>query len=155
MRVSLFTHNAKVNKELFKLGKSSAGAVLDRLQIVFEVANDSQLCEATGTPRPTLGNWRARQSVPYSLCVSVADSKGISLDWLLTGEGPMRRGEISPTSTPTNTAQEEAILSLYRSLSESDQREIQSAAEEKKRIRDIEQRLEDLTAALADVKKHA
>ena len=54
-----------------------------------------------------------------------------------------------------NSPEEDAILTLYRSLAESDKREIQSAAEEKKRIRDIEQRLEDLTAALADVKKHA
>lgn len=55
----------------------------------------------------------------------------------------------------SNSPEEDAILTLYRSLAESDKREIQSAAEEKKRIRDIEQRLEDLTAALADVKKHA
>ncbi|MDH2080338.1 helix-turn-helix domain-containing protein [Pseudomonas atacamensis] len=138
------------------MGKTSAAEVLDRLQIVFGVSSDSALCEATGTPRATLGNWRSRDSVPYPLCVSVAQSKGISLDWLLTGEGPTRRSsgvEAGPASS--NSPEEEAILNLYRSLAESDKREIQNAAEEKKRIRDIEQRLEDLTTALADVKKHA
>ena len=68
----------------------------------------------------------------------------------------MARGFSAPIAeTVVTNPQEEAILTLFRSLEEADRREIQSAAEEKKRIRDIEQRLEDLTAALADVKKHA
>lgn len=57
-------------------------------------------------------------------------------------------------ASPTNP-QEAAILALFRSLEESDRREIQSAAEEKKRIRDIEQRLEDLTEALAVARRPA
>lgn len=68
----------------------------------------------------------------------------------------MRRSDgAEGAAASSNSPEEDAILTLYRSLAESDKREIQSAAEEKKRIRDIEQRLEALTAALADVKKHA
>lgn len=138
------------------MDKKSAAFVLDRLQIALGVKNDSQLCEATGTNRPTLGNWRSRNSVPYPLCVQVAEERGLSLDWLLTGEGPMLRGvSTSNADVSSCNSQEAAILALFRSLEESDRREIQSAAEEKKRIRDIEQRLKDLTEALADTKRPA
>jgi len=55
--------------------------------------------------------------------------------------------EISP--------REQAILELFRSLGEDDQREIQVAAAEKKRLTAIEQRLEELAAAVADIKRPA
>jgi len=55
----------------------------------------------------------------------------------------MKPGEVAPV-TNANTPQEDAILSLYRALGDADRRDIQSAVEEKKRLRDIEQRLEEL-----------
>ena len=59
------------------------------------------------------------------------------------------------SETETANQQEEAILELFRSLGEAGKREIQSAAEEKKRLMDVEQRLKDLTEALADTKRPA
>lgn len=67
----------------------------------------------------------------------------------------LRSMPTAPVASPPNRPQEDAILALFRSLEETDRREIQSAAEEKKRIRDIEQRLKDLTEALADAKRPA
>ncbi|MNY82219.1 hypothetical protein D3C86_2241930 [compost metagenome] len=55
----------------------------------------------------------------------------------------------------TENMQEKAMLELFRSLGEAGKREIQSAAEEKKRLMDVEQRLKDLTEALADTKRPA
>lgn len=136
--------------------KKSLDAVLERLMTVFSVDSDSELARKLDVNRQTLGSWRSRQSIPYALCISVSEAEGVSLDWLLTGEGTIARSISAPVAeTVVTNPQEEAILTLFRSLEEADRREIQSAAEEKKRIRDIEQRLEDLTAALADVKKHA
>ena len=138
------------------MGNKSAAAVLDRLHVVYGVKNDSQLCDATDTPRATLGNWRNRDSVPYQLCVSVAESKGISLDWLLTGEGAMQRGFLdTPQAETVNSPKEEAILELFRSLDESGQRDIQSAAEEKKRLKDMAQQLSEITAMLLENKRQA
>lgn len=138
------------------MGNKSAGAVLDRLHLVYGVKNDSQLCDAVGTPRATLGNWRNRDSVPYPLCVSVAESKGISLDWLLTGEGAVSR-TATDSSHPhaVSSPKEEAILALFRSLDESGQRDIQSAAEEKKRLKDMAQQLSEITAMLHDIMRQA
>jgi hypothetical protein len=136
--------------------KKSLDAVLERLMNVFAVDSDSELARKLDVNRQTLGSWRSRKTIPYALCVSVSESEGVSLDWLLTGEGTMMRGGTSATSVGSVTSpQEEAILALFRSLEETDRREIQSAAEEKKRIRDIEQRLKDLTEALEATKRPA
>jgi len=54
-----------------------------------------------------------------------------------------------------SNSQEEAMLELFRSLNDAGKREIQSAAEEKKRLMDVEQRLKELTEALADSKRPA
>ncbi|WP_321851122.1 helix-turn-helix domain-containing protein [Pseudomonas paraveronii] len=136
--------------------KKSLDAVLDRLMTVFAVDSDSELARKLDVNRQTLGSWRSRQSIPYALCVNVSEAEGVSLDWLLTGEGAMLRGmSVVPAVSPPISPQEDAILALFRSLEETDRREIQSAAEEKKRIRDIEQRLKDLTEALADTKRPA
>lgn len=136
--------------------KKSLDAVLERLMSVFAVDSDSELARKLDVNRQTLGSWRSRQSIPYALCVNVSDAEGVSLDWLLKGEGTMLRSmPTAPLASPPNSPQEDAILALFRSLEETDRREIQSAAEEKKRIRDIEQRLKDLTEALADAKRPA
>jgi len=62
----------------------------------------------------------------------------------------LRGGDATPAATSSGLSpREEAILGLLRGLDEADQRDIQSAAEEKKRLRQIEQRLQELTNALA------
>lgn len=73
----------------------------------------------------------------------------------------MQRGEetLAPAqqaSTPSEISpREQAILELFRSLDEDGQREIQDAASEKKRLRDLEQRFKELAAAVADIKRPA
>ncbi|BCR26642.1 hypothetical protein KAM429_08570 [Aquipseudomonas alcaligenes] len=81
---------------------------------------------------------------------------GISLDWLLTGEGPMRRGEMGPAAPASaESPREQALLALWRELDEDAQREIQLAAEEKKRLKTLEQRLQELEAVVAAGKRLA
>lgn len=136
--------------------KKSLDAVLERLMAVFAVDSDSNLARKLGVNRQTLGSWRRRQSIPYALCVNLSEAEGVSLDWLLAGEGGMMKGNIALTSDDVEIDhQENAILALLRSLEESDRREIRSAAEEKRRIRKIEQRLTDLTESLEGIKRPA
>lgn len=113
--------------------------------------------EVVGIPYRTLQNYLLGEREPNAKAMTALRTHlGISLDWLLTGEGSMFRG-VSAESPDTQTVnqQEEAILELFRSLGEAGKREIQSAAEEKKRLMDVEQRLKDLTEALADTKRPA
>lgn len=113
--------------------------------------------EAVGIPYRTLQNYLLGEREPNAKAMAaIRTHLGISLDWLLTGEGSMCLG-VSTRSSETQTVnqQEEAILELFRSLGEAGKREIQSAAEEKKRLMDVEQRLKDLTEALADTKRPA
>ncbi len=55
----------------------------------------------------------------------------------------------------TLNPQEEAMLELFRSLGEAGRRELQTVAEEKKRLMDIERRLKELTETLADTNRPA
>lgn len=113
--------------------------------------------EVVGIPYRTLQNYLLGEREPNAKAMAaIRTHLGISLDWLLTGEGSMFLGVSTASSeAQTKNQQEEAILELFRSLGEAGQREIQSAAEEKKRLMDVEQRLKDLTEALADTKRPA
>lgn len=113
--------------------------------------------EVVGIPYRTLQNYLLGEREPNAKAMAaIRTHLGISLDWLLTGEGPMLLGGAAESAgAQAVNQQEEAILELFRSLGEAGKREIQSAAEEKKRLMDVEQRLNDLTEALADTKRPA
>lgn len=139
------------------MGNKSAASVLDRLHKIFGVKNDNQLGDSLKVKRSTLGNWRARDSVPYTVCVDVADEHDVSLDWLLTGIGSMwRNSEKNSISDEKgegllsgNNAQERAVLELFRSLGEADQRVLIDSIQDKQRLTVIENKLEELAVAVA------
>lgn len=130
--------------------KLNVTSVLDRLKRVTGTDTDTGLADALGVSPQTLSSWKVRDSIPYSICVSLAQERNVSLDWLLIDQGAMLRGvEVRETAPFTQQdPRETAVLAVFRSLSEDDQRFIQHAAEEKKRLRDLEQRLQDLSRQL-------
>ncbi|NMY74424.1 helix-turn-helix domain-containing protein [Pseudomonas sp. WS 5071] len=128
-------------------------SVLDKKGLSIKEAS-----ELVGIPYRTLQNYLLDEREPNAKALSaIRTHLGISVDWLLTGEGTMTGDapQQEQTGTATVNPQEEAILELFRSLGEAGRREIQSAAEEKKRLMDVEQRLKDLTEILADTKRPA
>lgn len=133
---------------------------------VVEATSDSALARAIPVNRQTLASWRKRDRVPYLECIKFSEEHGLSLDWLLTGEGPMRREEQPQPAAPAvevpegysafeMSPREAAMLELFRSLDEDGQREIQGAAAEKKRLSDLEQRVQELEAVVSDIKRLA
>lgn len=132
---------------LHKMNKSSALDVIERLKEIHSANSDTELCKAIDVNRQTLSNWKMRDTVPYPLCVQVAKKEGVTLDWLLTGEGPMHRDHPAGADTAL-TSREEALLDLFRALDDGTQREIQQVAEEKKRLKDIEQQIKELQVLL-------
>lgn len=129
------------------MNKNSVDAVLARLAGALGAKNDSELCRMLGINRQTLSSWRGRGSVPYALCIKLAEEHGWSLDWLLAGLD-RQSGMIRETSPPYANVKGRAMLDLFNSLDETAQREIQLVAEEKKRLQEIEKQLKELTAKL-------
>ncbi|WP_095149152.1 helix-turn-helix domain-containing protein [Pseudomonas sp. Irchel s3a18] len=126
-------------------------AVLARLKQITGTTTDASLSSALQVSPQTLSSWKGRDSMPYALCVDIAQTRGISLDWLLLGEGPVQR------HTPANhiehaqpdTPREHTILALWRLLNEDDRCAIQCALEEKKRLRELELKLAEMASHLS------
>ncbi|ECG4947687.1 bacteriophage CI repressor [Salmonella enterica subsp. enterica serovar Llandoff] len=135
-------------------------AVLDRLMSALSVNNDSELARALGVNRQTLASWKSRKSVPYAICINLAEDKGWSLDWLLTGNGEM----FTKSSTKTNEANEPSVpyshsdqklLELLGQLDPDVKKDLLRRAGEKQRILDLEKQMEKLTAELESIKRSA
>lgn len=124
------------------MNNKSVEAVLERLAGAVGAETDSELARRMSVNRQTLSSWRQRKSVPYANCIQVSEDWGLSLDWLLTGEGPVRR--VAGANAGSLSPKEQAILELFNDLDAEAQREIQTAAEEKKRVRDMERQLKEL-----------
>ena len=60
--------------------------IITRLKTHLDVESDAKLAEILGIPPSTLANWRRRRSLPYAVCVRIAQERGISLDWLILGK---------------------------------------------------------------------
>ncbi|WP_224788287.1 helix-turn-helix domain-containing protein [Pseudomonas fluorescens] len=126
-------------------------AVLTRLKQITGTSTDAALSSALQISPQTLSSWKGRDSTPYAICIDIAQARGISLDWLLLGEGPILRNvETNATdTTQEGTPREHTILALWRLLNEDDRTAIQSALEEKRRLRDLELKLAEVTSTLS------
>ena len=67
--------------------KINVNDVIDRLLLVCGAKNDTDYAVLRNLPRSTVGNWRRRQSVPYTECEYMFTEFGVSFDWILTGKG--------------------------------------------------------------------
>ncbi|WP_122411435.1 helix-turn-helix domain-containing protein [Pseudomonas viridiflava] len=74
--------------------KDPLTAVLARMMGYSGITTDSALSGALAVNGQTLAGWRKRDNVPYGECIRFCGTHGISLDWLLTGEGQMLRSEV-------------------------------------------------------------
>lgn len=126
-------------------------AVLTRLKLITGTSTDTALSSALNISPQTLSSWKGRDSTPYAICIDIAQTRGISLDWLLLGEGPILR-PVTTTDTDTtqaSTPQEHTMLVLWRLLNEDDRSAIQHALEEKRRLRDLELKLAEMASTLS------
>lgn len=69
-----------------------------------------------------------------TLC-KIAKASNVTLDWLLTGEGPKHQGDTHPQKEQTLPApgQEEVLLDIFRELPPTDKLEVICFAGERKR----------------------
>ena len=81
----------------------SSKEVIERLKIALKLSSDNALAETLGISKTTLSNWKSRNSIDISLLFSKCER--ISIDWLLTGNGPMLK---TKDSTQSHIADKEA-----------------------------------------------
>lgn len=119
------------------MNKFSADSVLDRLQKAMNVNSDSALSRTLGVNRATLGNWRTRNSVPYSICVDIAVQNHISLDWLLIGQGDMSF-DVKEHGTEILNTECKRLIGLFDALSVEQQQATIQFMSDKKRLNELE-----------------
>lgn len=142
------------------MNKKSLSDVLNRLMVVFKVNNDSELARSLGVNRQTLASWRKRDSIPYSLCVSIAEQRDVSLDWLLGGTGEMERelSAVSRDCTSCHQILEEVSpkarkwLEMFESLDEEGQKNILKDIEKEQQQTELRQELQELKASIERLK---
>ncbi|MBV7480624.1 MULTISPECIES: helix-turn-helix domain-containing protein [unclassified Pseudomonas] len=130
-------------------------AVLARLKQITGTKSDASLSSALQISPQTLSSWKGRDSTPYSLCVDIAQARGVSLDWLLLGEGPVLRpvAAQSVEDSQESATRENTILAMWRLLDEDDRCAIQNVLEEKRRLRDMERQLSEMASILSTLKQ--
>lgn len=99
--------------------------------------------KAAKIPYRSMQNYlRGEREPGAEALTSISEQLGISIDWLLTGQGTMYRDK---TSTGVDlTPEQQALLTLFNDLAASDQREILHDAEKKKRLSELEQQVAEL-----------
>ncbi len=69
-----------------------AASVIERMRNAVGVDTDKELAERLDVKPSTPSNWRSRNKLPLEECLHLATEQGLSLDWLVFGEGHSARG---------------------------------------------------------------
>ena len=118
---------------------------------LFNVDSDSELARVLNVNRQTLASWRKRDSVPYSICINIAEERGVSLDWLLTGKGEEEVSKVEPAIQNFSQA-DLKMLELLNQLDPEVRRDLMRGAEEKQRVIEMEKQIQELSAQLNNLK---
>lgn len=70
---------------------ANVAPIIDRLVHATEGKNISSLAGLLGVSHQAIYNARNKGKIPKAWFVEVGEATGVSVDWLLAGEGPMRR----------------------------------------------------------------
>jgi repressor LexA len=66
----------------------NANIILTRLKSAIKISSDLQLANALGVKPNTLSGWKTRGIADYETIFAFCEKKGISLDWLISGNKP-------------------------------------------------------------------
>jgi len=74
--------------------------ILNRLKQVLNVKTDKELTEKLGISYSTLDTWKNRDKIPEKRLLEFSLKYQVPMDWLLTGEGEMYKGNESTPQDP-------------------------------------------------------
>lgn len=69
-------------------------AILDRVKLVLNVKNDSEVAELIGLKQSAFANRKKKGSIPLSLYVKALEPYKVNLNWLVYGDGPIYKDEL-------------------------------------------------------------
>jgi hypothetical protein len=124
--------------------------IVERIRIFLEINDDNEIAEAIKMSPQNLSGRKRSGLVPFKQLSEFATSRNVNYNWLLTGKGqpqllPDANSEPTPLYSVSNKALK--VAELFDHLTESQQREILSAVEEKERLNEISERLRRLEAS--------
>jgi transcriptional regulator with XRE-family HTH domain len=116
--------------------KLSGSAIVERIDSLLKRRNEKRasVCKAVGITSMALTDWARRDTIPAAdTLLRVADYLGVSLPWLITGEGPS-----IGAPTPESTDHEEVhLIDTYRKLNASAQTAVRQYADEKLELQEV------------------
>lgn len=92
---------------------TAGSSLFERLLVAYACKNPKELAERMGAAIPTVKGWKQRGSVPLEHCAQAAQDTNCSLDWLVLGEGVMRKQSRSPEQ-PALPAQGDRASAIAR-----------------------------------------
>lgn len=131
----------------------NANTVLDRLKEYLAVKKDADLARRLSISPQTLSSWRQRDAIPYSLCLDFARREGISLEWVLYGEGPMLRRPAPSEAGELDKAIPSIDATAVGKLTTSELNELLKYVETTIRLRTLEGRIDELAAVVSNLKR--
>ncbi|AYJ94898.1 helix-turn-helix domain-containing protein [Serratia marcescens] len=131
------------------MNKNGVDAVLARLMELLGAGNDSELARMLDVNRQTLASWRKRDSIPYSICITLSEERGYSLDWLLTGRGQAMIDTQAPANADVIFSRSDlTLLELMNQLDPEVRKDLMRSAEEKQRMIELEKKVNELSSEL-------
>jgi phage repressor protein C with HTH and peptisase S24 domain len=111
--------NGKVNGT-DKMPLTNVDQILSRLKVATDSSTDKEFAEFLGLDPQSTTSAKKRGEIPSIWLVRVSHRTNVSMDWLLYGEGPMRRGEVqrdqaSPLHDKCLDAEEYVLVPLLES----------------------------------------
>jgi phage repressor protein C with HTH and peptisase S24 domain len=74
--------------------------VVSRLRAVYKCRNNKELAEKLNIFPANISKWKSRNTIPYKEVCETSVEKGVSVNWLLTGQGEVREGGAEYINVP-------------------------------------------------------
>ncbi|MDD2725396.1 MAG: helix-turn-helix domain-containing protein [Methylovulum sp.] len=109
--------------------------VTDRVKKALKIKADYELAERLNMKTTTFNSRKKANSLPYEELLLLSSTENLDFNWVLTGEGGMYREE--QRRNPISERRAEAIIEMYEALSDAQQKEILADIENKKRMNEL------------------
>lgn len=94
---------------------------IDRIKAFKGFSSDNSVAETLNLSRSAFSERKKRGSIPYEELSIFSEQEGLSLDWLLTGEGPMKRESKVSEELASYSVGDSELSEILQMLKESPQ----------------------------------